>query len=260
MSVGSSLAAARRERKLTVDDLSAGTKIRPHLIRAIEADDFAACGGDVYARGHVRSLARALGLAPEPFLEEMASAQVGGSRPIRAPAMDPSLVIKERRVAPRWTMAMAVILGIIACLAALRLIVPSGGDSNKAVERQPIQQPSGQPYVRPSTPGPSPSSGVAVSFTVTGSRCWLSVIGSDGVVKIADVLRQGQTKGFSDHRKLSVVVGNVGAVQIAVNGQAVTVSGATGSVKRFVVRANDPLAAFGDSTQAAGAHARAPAA
>ena len=67
MSVGSALAAARQARGLSVDDVGAATRIRPHLVRAIEADDFAVCGGDVYARGHVRALAKAVGLDPEPL-------------------------------------------------------------------------------------------------------------------------------------------------------------------------------------------------
>ena len=46
---------------LTIDQLAERTRIRPHVIEAIEIDDFAACGGDFYARGHLRTLARVLG-------------------------------------------------------------------------------------------------------------------------------------------------------------------------------------------------------
>ena len=41
----------------------------PHVIEAIEVDDFAPCGGDFYARGHLRTLARVLGVDVAPLLE-----------------------------------------------------------------------------------------------------------------------------------------------------------------------------------------------
>ena len=57
-----SCAAARTRIGLTVDQLAERTRIRPHVIESIEVDDFAPCGGDFYARGHLRTLARVLGI------------------------------------------------------------------------------------------------------------------------------------------------------------------------------------------------------
>src|SRR3978361_2421862 len=58
---GARLAEARSEQGLSVEDLSSRTYIRPAVIRGIENDDFSACGGPFYARGHIRTLARTLG-------------------------------------------------------------------------------------------------------------------------------------------------------------------------------------------------------
>jgi cytoskeleton protein RodZ len=68
-SIGPLLAAARFRQRLSVDEVGERTRIRPHVIEAIENDDFAPCGGDFYARGHLRSLCRVLGVEPEPILE-----------------------------------------------------------------------------------------------------------------------------------------------------------------------------------------------
>src|SRR2546423_6849889 len=70
MWIGQSLAAPRRDAGLSVDDLSAKTRLRATVIRAIEADDFSLCGGDFYARGHVRTLAGLVGIDPAPLLAE----------------------------------------------------------------------------------------------------------------------------------------------------------------------------------------------
>ena len=57
---GRSLALARAAEGLTLDDVALRTCIRPGILRRIEVDDFGACGGDFYARGHLRILGQAL--------------------------------------------------------------------------------------------------------------------------------------------------------------------------------------------------------
>jgi len=56
--IGETLAEARHEAGLTVAQVSARTRIRETIIRGIEHDDYAACGGDFYARGNIRSIAK----------------------------------------------------------------------------------------------------------------------------------------------------------------------------------------------------------
>jgi cytoskeletal protein RodZ len=62
VTVGESLTQARYQAGLTIDELSERTKIRSTVIRSIEADDYAACGGDLYVRGYVRAIAGAVGV------------------------------------------------------------------------------------------------------------------------------------------------------------------------------------------------------
>lgn len=255
MSVGGTLAAARAARGLTVEEVSASTRIRPHLIRAMEAENFDVCGGDVYARGHVRALAKALAIDPDPLLAELAATGRAAPPPLRAPANDPSLVLRERRATPSWMTAAAVLLGVVACLAGLRLVLPSGSsqDADSAAPT-PRATATATATASPSlaAAGASPptktsgSGALAVSFAVTGDRCWVAVKDSEGATRLASVLTEGQTATFRDDRKLSVVVGDVRAVTVTVNGQQVDLGNSQGFVKRFVVRASDPLAAFGE--------------
>ena len=70
MSIGEVLTAARRQAGLTITQVSQRTRIRETIIRGIERDDFSACGGDFYARGHIRAIARAAGADPEPLIRE----------------------------------------------------------------------------------------------------------------------------------------------------------------------------------------------
>jgi cytoskeletal protein RodZ len=68
--IGETLAEARRQTGLTVAQVSQRTRIRQTIIRAIEDDDYATCGGDFYARGHIRSIARAVGADSGPLIQE----------------------------------------------------------------------------------------------------------------------------------------------------------------------------------------------
>lgn len=68
--VGRRLALARQHAGLSIEEVVAATRIRPGMLREIETGEFVHCGGDVYARGHVRAIAKVVGIDPEPLLAE----------------------------------------------------------------------------------------------------------------------------------------------------------------------------------------------
>ncbi len=70
MGIGGALAEARTEAGLTIAQVSERTRIRETIIRSIELDDYSACGGDYYARGHIRAIARVVGTDPVPLIKE----------------------------------------------------------------------------------------------------------------------------------------------------------------------------------------------
>ncbi|MDR2984655.1 MAG: helix-turn-helix domain-containing protein [Nocardiopsaceae bacterium] len=70
MSIGEQLAEARREAGLTVAEVCRKTRIREPIVQAIERDDFTTCGGDFYARGFIREIARAVGTDAAPLVSE----------------------------------------------------------------------------------------------------------------------------------------------------------------------------------------------
>ena len=69
MSAGEMLSAARAARGMSLDDLAQATKFRASILAAMEHDDFSHCGGLVYARGQLRSIAPMLGLDPEDLVD-----------------------------------------------------------------------------------------------------------------------------------------------------------------------------------------------
>ena len=76
MSIGDTLAQARRGSGLTIAEVSQRTRIRETLVKDIERDDYSGCGGDFYTRGHIRAIARVVGADPGPLIEEYDAARL----------------------------------------------------------------------------------------------------------------------------------------------------------------------------------------
>ena len=125
MTVGADLATARSSRGLTVDDISDATSIRAAVVAAIEADDFAPSGGPAYARGHVRAIARFLGLDSASIVAAF-DLQVEGfdeapiaHRLVRSNAAEVELT-RPTRI--RWARLVALVVlccGVAAVVAVL---------------------------------------------------------------------------------------------------------------------------------------------
>src|SRR4051794_16485049 len=162
VSVGETLTRARQERGLSVEDVTAATRIRGGLIRSIENDDFAPCGGAVYARGHIRSISRVLDIDPAPLVAEFdrAHSDDGVPAPALVPgaAIDPEVAHSEPKRA-NWAAAMVVALLAIIVLSGVSLL--TGHDSSPRTTAN-SQRPTPVPTkASPSTPGTPPPSAVA---------------------------------------------------------------------------------------------------
>ncbi len=128
--VGPELVAARTRLGLTVDQLAERTRIRPHVIESIEVDDFAPCGGDFYARGHLRTLARVLGVDVAPMLtaydNRYADAPINPRRVFEAElATGANGSIRGTRGGPNWSVLIAVVMTLVLAWSVARLIMDS---------------------------------------------------------------------------------------------------------------------------------------
>lgn len=133
MSIGEVLQAARNRAGLTVSEVSTRTRIREVIIRGIERDDFSACGGDFYARGHIRAIAGAVGTDPRPLIEEYDSTrrvQEIAAASVFAPATP--IKMRERR-GPNWTAVLSVLVLAALGFAGYRYFTGSGHPAKAVV-------------------------------------------------------------------------------------------------------------------------------
>ena len=69
MTLGSTIRDAREAARISISSLSESTSIRMGLLTEMEDDNFKHCGGDTYARGHLRNIANRIGLNPQILLD-----------------------------------------------------------------------------------------------------------------------------------------------------------------------------------------------
>jgi cytoskeletal protein RodZ len=239
VSVGDTLTRAREQRGLSVDDVSTATRIRAGLIRQIEADDFHGCGGAVYARGHIRSIARVIDLDPEPLIAEYDREHVDEALPalVPMPAVDPDAAARADRRQPNWTGAMAAALVVICVLAAVSLIGNSSSSPKNAADGNTpdvVPTTSAPTTAPPASPPPDsvsrlPDEAIAL-VRVTSDRTWMSVTSFSGRVLFEGLLVAGDRKVFKDAKGLELTIGNAPVVNLVANGRDIGAPKSEGNV------------------------------
>ena len=221
MSIGESLAEARRQAGLTIGQVSQQTRIRESIIRDIEQNDFSACGGDFYARGHIRSIAAVVGTDPVPLISAY-DAEHGPPGGIRAAEVfEPSTPIKIReRRSPSLSLIVAVVLLAIIGFGAYRLVSNngSGGPGSKPVAAPTHRATaSAKPSAHPS---PTPTSHKVVIQLTATEDCWVLLTSpGDGTQIFMGVIPAGSSRTWTEKKAVDVRLGNPGGVVLTVNGQ-----------------------------------------
>ncbi|WP_223809255.1 helix-turn-helix domain-containing protein [Nocardiopsis listeri] len=95
--IGQTLSAARIAAGCSLEHLSTRTRIRMQVLRAIENEDFVPCGGDFYARGHIRRICKFFELDAGPLLEEYDREHASDEKPLFVPPQwQPATKTKKR--------------------------------------------------------------------------------------------------------------------------------------------------------------------
>ena len=220
MSIGDTLADARHQAGLTVTQVSQQTRIRETIIRDIEQGDFAACGGDFYARGHIRSIAGVVGTDPVPLISEYDAdhGPVGAMR--AADVFQPSKPIKIREPrSPSLAMIVALLLLAVIGFGAYRLVASRGHSGHPAAA--PTAHPTVHPAAKPSSsPTSSPTPSNLVIKVAAVEDCWISITrASNGSQIYMGVVYAGTSMTWTEKHAVQMVLGNPPGVVLTVNGQ-----------------------------------------
>jgi cytoskeleton protein RodZ len=244
VSIGQTLTAARESAGMSVEQVADATRIRRALVRAIENNEFVLCGGDFYARGHVRTIARTVGIDPVPLLAQF-DAEHEQTEPTRAAdVFEPDTARPERR-GPNWSAAMAVALVLVLGYGIVQAV--RGGDGSSTLTRAgtpaAASRSAGSATSAPATSplAQAPRDRVTVVLRAN-DRSWVQATSASGKELFQGLLQPGEVKSFSDRQRVRLVVGNAGAVTLKVNGTEVGLPGGLGQVARVEFSPQDPVA------------------
>lgn len=249
MSIGSELTAARERADMTIEQLSTSTRIRSGLLAAMEADDFSRCGGNFYARGHIRSIARVVKADPEALLAKFDEAN---------PAPQPDRVRREERASdkrpilhsarPRWGLVLGAILVALMGWGIMRLFtLPSDVEANAskttptAAVTTPAVKPSAKPTAKPTTPAkphkPAAPLRTKLSLTARGDGSYVTIRNSKGIKLFQGVLGPGSTQTINYAGEIRVTLESGGNITVYINNAKVTPP-----AKRFTILPSGKIA------------------
>ncbi|HLK02459.1 MAG TPA: RodZ domain-containing protein [Streptosporangiaceae bacterium] len=226
MSIGSTLAEARREAGLTITQVGQRTRIRESIIRGIEADDYSACGGDFYSRGHIRSIAHAIGIDPAPLIKDYDAEHGDFGSITAAEVFEPTTPIKlgeRRRRSPSLSMIVLVVLLAIIGFSVYKLTSHGG----KAAALVPVHHPTPSVTAVRSAPKPSvvvnPYAGKVVIQVAATGQCWAELTKANGGAVIFEGdIQPGSSATWTERQPVILQLGNPSGIQLTVNGKQLT--------------------------------------
>jgi cytoskeleton protein RodZ len=229
------LRVAREQAGLSIDDLSARTKIKPATLLALERGDFEQLPGEFFTRAFLRTYARELHL---PVDEVMADYE--GSRPapvvVPAPSHVSSHIPNEPRSALRaWPVAAVMVVGFAI------LFVMTRSEPPPDTELQPVatigtSTPDATP-TRTATSGPVTAESLSIAIRPT-RRLWVTGT-ADGKRVLFRMLEPGEEVTLEARETMTFRLGDAGAFQYALNGVPGKPPGRDGEVREFVINRSD---------------------
>jgi cytoskeletal protein RodZ len=235
MTLGSMISKARIDARLSIEDLSAATNIRGALLRQMEANDFSQCGGETYARGHIRNIAQRLGVDPLIFLTVFEEEHMQADRSMQDLLVETNAMKQPEEVRKvSWKVLATISVASLFVVGLVQIIV---SNTSSPEIPAPISSVTASPSTS-ATPEASPSgeatlsTGTGVEAVITASRAksWLFVSDASGRTLFSGQISRGTTKTFSSDVSLNFKIGNAGGVDLVVNGKKIDSVGADGEV------------------------------
>jgi cytoskeletal protein RodZ len=239
MSLGSLIAKARKDAGLSLEDLAAKTNIRISVLSEIEKDNFEHCGGETYARGHVRNIASILKADQKEFIRLYEEEQGGETRSIKDLLIENS-VMRLPAEARKVSWKVLVMISVVSLFAVgIAQVVISNVNTNDVVSAVPsasaspaasetaAESPSAEPSAKNTF---SSGTGVEVVINAARGKSWLFVSDASGRTLFSGQVSRGAVKVFSSDSQLNLKVGNAGGVDLKVNGKKVEAIGVDGEV------------------------------
>ena len=242
MSLGALITKSRTDARLSIEDLAKLTNIPATLLRDMENDNFKKCGGETYARGHLRNMAAKLGVEERIFLDLFETEVTAPAKPIRELLNENNVTMpyqEPKRIS--WKVLAAGSAAALVLFAGAQIIfsnMDSSSDPEIIATTSATPSNSASESAAPSVAAsPEIVGGVNVELVASRGTTWLYATNENGEVLFSGQVRQGATKTFNAAKQVNLRVGNAGGVDISVNGRDVGSVGANREVVNLTYNA-----------------------
>jgi cytoskeletal protein RodZ len=252
MTLGSLIVKAREGAALSIEDLAGATSIRPSLLREIESNDFSRCGGQTYARGHIRNIAKRLDADEAEFLRMYEEEQSIEKRTMHDLLVENNIMSKpttKRKIS--WKSLVVISIASLGIAGVAQIVISNissvdkvGVDIALAADITTPQPTASASVSASATPTPSEQSsfstgtGVKVVINAARAKIWIFVSDAAGRTLFSGQMSMGASQVFTSDNRLDLKVGNAGGVDLEVNGKKLSSIGPNGAVVSVSYGAN----------------------
>jgi cytoskeletal protein RodZ len=228
MTLGRTIRDAREASRMSIEALSEATSIRIGLLAEMEANNFSHCGGDTYARGHLRNIANRIGIEPQILIDLYNDQHAMESQRIQDSLAENSVInVPREEKKLSWKIPAFGSLAILAVVAIAQIVI---SNQSSTPSPQPSVSASSSATASPSpSVSPSISSSAAPSASATHGPVTLVISAPRGnsyidiIVDGKDVEKgsifQGETKRYQGTIAISIYFSNPAGLDVTVNGK-----------------------------------------
>lgn len=241
-SFGQRLQREREMRGITLEEIATSTKIGTRSLRALEEEDFEQLPGGIFNKGFVRAYAKYLGIDEEQAVADYLQAAGEGEQPLPSPpekGEQEFTTIREDSGSGVWvTLALLLLLGAGAYYGWRWY------EQTKAAEREVPRAVEMKALPAPAPPSAEPAdaaAGDAAAATEAGKPpelaadaaaagfllqirakkdAWISYTADDSPAREVKMKASDQAVEIRAQKKVKLVLGNAGGVEISHNGKA----------------------------------------
>ena len=225
MTLGSTIRDAREAARISVESLSESTSIRIGLLTEMESNNFAHCGGDTYARGHLRNIAAKIGIDPQVFIDLYNEEHSTEHRAIQD-LLAENNVMQVPREAKKisWKVPAGVSLSVLLVIGIVQIVISNQG-SEVSLSPKPSPSVVASENASPSAPAEAiatttPQSGpISLKIAAVRGNSYIDIV-VDGEHVSKGSMFQGESKSFKGTTAISIYLSNPAGLDLTLNGKA----------------------------------------
>ena len=228
MTLGQFMKSARESAGLSIDELANRTSIRPGLLLEMEKNNFINCGGDTYARGHLRNIAPIIKVDAQTLIDLYNDEHSTESRKIHDMLVENNVtgIPTERKTISPKTLALVSIV-VLAAIAVGQIIISNSKTTvapapivSKSATATPSATASAAPSTSATAENVAPSATGEMKLTIAATRGNSNIdVVVDGQHLFKGPIFQGDSKSFSAPNSISIYLSNAGDLDLTLNGE-----------------------------------------